>query len=504
MAIVVRKLVNQVIVSGDTFALKETLKSLGGRFNSTSKAWVLPSEDHVIDELEKIQRPEPQVPTIPNATGVQVGLTIGQLVTRIDQVITRGFANPVWVEGEIENFVLKENSTVYFNLVEKKQNRENTGLTIKCTIWASSLKYIFNKHGREKVLEILQNEMQVLLLVKVQFYKDRAQVSLGVEDIDLQFTKGALALAREKVIAELKKSGSYFKNKALPMPLIPFRIGLITAPDSRAYSDFVHQLEVGGFTGEIFFHGASMQGENVEDTVVAAVSALVQTDLDLIIITRGGGSTSDLRWFDQKNLALAIANCSVPVLCAIGHHDDTCVAEEVSHTREKTPTAAAEFVLKLFLNFRELIKQRFISLDQNLTQKLQREEYLLISKTRLLENAAFLFITRIENQILKFTSQMQQLVERNLFARKSQTQEKQQKLNQVIDLALQNFKIRLLEQEKNLILKSPLPWIEKGWTQLFTNKGMVKSIEDISVGDCVNARLKDGIISMKIAKTEKR
>ena len=98
-----------------------------------------------------------------------------------------------------------------------------------------------------------------------------------------------------------------------------------------------------------------MQGERVVPEVRKAIEKLVAHGCDLIVITRGGGSAADLRWFDASEIAYAIVECPTPVICAIGHHDDVCVAEEVSYMRQKTPTAAAEYILAIFSQTRDKI-----------------------------------------------------------------------------------------------------------------------------------------------------
>src|SRR5690606_25259143 len=124
----------------------------------------------------------------------------------------------------------------------------------------------------------------------VSFYRDRGQISLTVEDIDPSFTKGALALAREQLMKALRQKGLDRKNGSLPFPPFPFRVGLVSAKGSRAYSDFTHQLTSGGFPGAIIFESSPMQGEAVPAGITNALAKLVARGVDVIVVTRGGGS----------------------------------------------------------------------------------------------------------------------------------------------------------------------------------------------------------------------
>ena len=129
------------------------------------------------------------------------------------------------------------------------------------------------------------------------------------------------------------------------MPSFPLRVGLITAEGSRAMSDFLDQLHSYKFPEEVIFYPAHMQGESTLKEVAEGLRKLSQMNLDAIVLTRGGGSAADLRWFDTvPRLPYALAEAKMPI-SAIGHHDDVCVAELISYHREKTPTAAADFLI---------------------------------------------------------------------------------------------------------------------------------------------------------------
>lgn len=129
------------------------------------------------------------------------------------------------------------------------------------------------------------------------------------------------------------------------------------------------QLKSLGFPGDIVFCPASMQGEATPKQVAAAISTLTAAGVDLIVVTRGGGSAADLRWFDAPEIAYAVVQSTVPIVAAIGHHDDVCVAEEVCYLRQKTPTAAADFVVGVFANTLERIERQAGSLADRLTRR---------------------------------------------------------------------------------------------------------------------------------------
>ncbi|MBM4130668.1 exodeoxyribonuclease VII large subunit, partial [bacterium] len=191
----------------------------------------------------------------------------------------------------------------------------------------------------------LANQLEVCLECKVDFYPKFGKLTLKVVGIDPTFSLGRLEARRRQTLAFLAEAGLLGANAALPLPALPLRVGLVTAPGSAAERDFLTGLEASGWAFRVVSRGARMQGEQLEAEVIAALRHLQAEDVDVIVITRGGGSRADLSWFDQRDLAVAIASCAVPVVTAIGHEIDRSIADEVAHHACKTPTAAAEFLV---------------------------------------------------------------------------------------------------------------------------------------------------------------
>ncbi len=404
MTIYFREQGTTIVVYGNTYAVRERLKSLGARFNGQEKNWLVPrSEDNLklvegiveayggkkigavgvfgtsIELTEGVTTvlapviasgsPVPLGSLVETPTGSANDLSIRQLMDKVGFAVTHAFPRSVWVVGEIQNLAMRP-SGIFFDLAESSESgHQNATVTVRSILWSQAQTYIRSRRGEGVLLEVLQEGLKVRALCTVQLYKDRGQVSLLIEDIDPSFTKGALALAREKLLKELRAKGLDEAQQKLPLPPFPFRVGLISAEGSRAASDFTDQLQEIGFPGEILFCSAPMQGEAVPVKVVKAIEALAAQGVDLIVLTRGGGSAADLRWFDAPEIAYAIARCKIPVVAAIGHHDDVCVAELVCHLRQKTPTAAADFVGGIFRTTRQRLDQHAGAMAQQLTRR---------------------------------------------------------------------------------------------------------------------------------------
>ena len=384
MALYYRIQNNQIILSGDTYAVRDQIKTLGGRYIGQTKSWLLPDNEAIRAQVEKMgardslsgsnsvlnenntkngigansgtmnagwdataplsyrpdnDRPEPS--TLPQGES----LSVRQLMDQIQASIQRRFSAPVWIIGEIQNLGFRPKG-VFLSLAEPKDAASMTSsMSINATIWSNAIQSFLELHGKETMEALLVDGMKVRVLCSIGLYRDRGSISLSIIGIDPSYTKGAMALAREELLRELRKSGLAYKNSATFLTAFPLKIGLISAEGSRAKSDFLDQLHLYGYPGEVIFFAASMQGEALLTEVTLGIATLGSINCDLIILTRGGGSAGDLRWFDSPQIAHAIANCPIPVIAAIGHHEDQSIAEEICFHREKTPTAAADFII---------------------------------------------------------------------------------------------------------------------------------------------------------------
>jgi exodeoxyribonuclease VII large subunit len=419
MALYFRCQNNHIVLSGDTYRYKEQIKALGGRYVSHSKSWIVASSSDRLASiadlcqnsgggpLEGLGSPtplsstdsaasllikeavSPVVAIEPPVASGSPGLTIAELMQEIHVCLSSRFSGPIWVIGELQNINLRPRA-VFFNLAEPKEARskDTSALSINANIWDNVLQGLKARHGRETVDTILQEGMKVRMLCNVSLYRDRGSISLNIIDVDSSFTKGALALAREQLIKELKQKGLYAKNKNVALTPFPFKVGLISAEGSRAKSDFLDQLLIYGFPGEVIFFPAQMQGENTPSEVTRGIQQLTRLNCNLIVITRGGGSAADLRWFDNSQIAYEIAGCPLPIIAAIGHHDDESVAEVICFQREKTPTAAADFILHIFQKNRERLTEISNLLHQKVMSRIEGAKQLLLTATSQLKHAS--------------------------------------------------------------------------------------------------------------------
>jgi exodeoxyribonuclease VII large subunit len=275
----------------------------------------------------------------------KVSLTELQMIIRDSLYLA--LPDMYWVIAEISE--LKENyaSHCYLELIEKHPDEKNVRARIKAIIWSN--RYRFLKAFFENATgESLREGLKILVKTKVE-YHELYGLSLVISDIDPAFTIGEMAMKRQFVIKRLEQEGVFSMNKELKFPSVPQRIAIISSKNAAGYSDFINQLKGNSF-GYVFYTvliETSMQGTETEQGVISALDkiALNSQLFDLVVIIRGGGSQSDLNWFDSYNIAYHITQFPLPVITGIGHDKDISVTDMVANRSLKTPTAVADFLI---------------------------------------------------------------------------------------------------------------------------------------------------------------
>lgn len=274
--------------------------------------------------------------------------TISQLNQFIKDVINAGFPQQIWVCGEIQQYDRnKDKRHVFFELVEKNEHSQEILARMGLVIFQGTKPLINSILKDSENAFALKDDIEVKFLCRVDFYPPHGAVRLIVESIDPYYTLGKLAQEKQKLIAELKKRGVLDENKKLMLPMVPLNIGLISSHDSAAYNDFISELQRSRFSFNVYFRNALMQGKSAEQDIVNNIDVITKTcDLDVLVITRGGGSLADLSSFDSRLIAEKIASLNVPVLTGIGHEINLTITDMAAHTYAKTPTAIAQFIIE--------------------------------------------------------------------------------------------------------------------------------------------------------------
>jgi len=266
--------------------------------------------------------------------------SVSDLTAAVGETIQRAFPGEVWVRGEIIGYSVAASGHIYFNLIEPGSGNDRRGARMRVALFKGRQRLVNRDLAAAGGLT-LDDGIEVRIRAEVEYFAGSGQVQLIMSGVDPHFTLGVLAADRERILAELAESGLLRRNAALPLPLVPLRVGLVTADGSAAHADFVHELRASGYAFEVLLCDARVQGVTAEADLVAALRTLGRAEVDVIAVVRGGGDRTDLLAFDLASVAKAIALCPLPVFCGIGHEIDTSVADQAAHTAAKTPTACA-------------------------------------------------------------------------------------------------------------------------------------------------------------------
>ena len=285
--------------------------------------------------------------------------SLSELGKCIKMTLKTAFAEPVWVRAEISEMHENVSGHCYLDLIEKADDTDVLVAKQKATIWAFTYRML-KPYFESETGATLRAGMKVLLLCEVEFHEVYG-VSLNVRDIDPAFTVGEMAVRRAEIIRRLTDDGIVDMNKQQPLAPVPQRVAVISSATAAGYGDFCDQLRnnVFGYTFYTKLFPATMQGAQTEQSVVAALDKICDfiDNFDVVVIIRGGGATSDLVAFDNYNLALHCAQFPLPIISGIGHQRDESVVDLVAHTRVKTPTAAAEFLVARINDFEKNIDE---------------------------------------------------------------------------------------------------------------------------------------------------
>lgn len=309
------------------------------------------------------------------------------------------FPKRIWVKAEVSAVKARSGGHCYLELSQS----DSTGLKAKASaiIWSS--KYRFIAPYFESVTgSPIQEGMVILVEVQVS-YSELYGLSLIVNDIDPEYSIGVKELERQKTIERLQKEGLMALQKGLELPLLPYRLAVISAEDAAGYRDFMRHLDENpyAFKVEPVLFPALMQGAECPSSIIAALDAIIDggADWDAVLILRGGGAKLDLACYDDYSLAAVIAQYPLPVLTAVGHDQDFHVCDMVAYEFLKTPTALADYIIDIYEAEDERISSCETRIRLAASNRLYREESLLDSLAARIKGAFSLKIAAMESAL---------------------------------------------------------------------------------------------------------
>ena len=423
-------------------------------------------------------------------------VTLFELNNLVREVISSTLSEEYWVEAELSE-VHEVRGHCYMELIQKElfSNTPVAKASAKC--WKSKWTLLHEKF--EKVThEGLKPGMKVLLKVYADFHEAYGFAWI-VTDINPEFTMGDMARKRQEIIDTLKREGVFELQKELVLPQFAQHIAVISSEHAAGYGDFCHQLvdnpQQLKFYTRLF--PAVMQGEGVEESVIAALNSINENieKFDAVVIIRGGGATSDLSGFDTLRLAENVANFPIPIITGIGHDRDESIVDMVAHTKVKTPTAAAA----LLIDHLNLVLERLLDAQAELIAAVRHRNELEQARiVRMSEKIPVLFSLvktrqeqRIERHLANITTALNDKLSREHHRLSLIESQLAPTLSQ--QLTRENYRLQLLQQRLEAL--NPQRLLQRGYSITLCKGKVVKDAQQLKAGDEIETKLANGKIT---------
>jgi exodeoxyribonuclease VII large subunit len=396
---------------------------------------------------------------------------------------------------------------------------------IDCALFAGSRPSIVRAFAREGQVFQLTEGMTIRIQGRITLWDKGGRYQLIVNDIDPSWTMGNQAKRLRRLVDKLRQEGILQANGELAMPIAPLNVGLITAHGSAAEQDFIQGLKDSRYPFSVHTAYAPMQGNGTTQGVIDSFNRLLTVpDIDAVVLTRGGGSSTDLAWFNDEHIAGVISQVPWPVISAIGHETDTTLPDFVSHTSVKTPTHAADFLVNRMADLLGNIDSLAVVLHRAASRSAAaaRERFSTVAAVlsrsgRLIFSVQNQEMNTLQNWLVKSTgisiSAASGRLERrgNSFEKVLKTgniRRLGKELNslewELASSVLRKLEISLMRIENlEAVVKgnNPERLYRKGWATVRGKNGkLLRSIKDTAIKEKIEVTLRDGSL---MAKTEK-
>lgn len=443
--------------------------------------------------------------------------TVAELTRAISYALEDAFADDVWITGEIDG-LHRSRGHVYFDLVEPRDDIGQPATAQLAVALFKMNKEVVNRTLKRAGIARIDNGVRVRIRGAVAFNERNGRLQVRMTGIDPVYTLGQLTVDRERVLRSLREAGLLDRNAQMPLALVPLRVGLVTSAGSAAYHDFVHELDVSGLAFHLTFVDAKVQGVGAGHQVMRALRQLARTtDIDVIALVRGGGSSADLATFDDEQLARTIATLDLPVLTGVGHEVDRSIADDVAHTAYKTPTACAAALVSRVRAYRDTTEELWSEIAR-VAQLAVREQHDLVrmrarasaraarSSLRAADTDAGNLATRLAREAIHTASRAEHRLERRRDRSARAAREHLARGTARVDRSAQVVRIRAPRQiitfdrqldltEARLRALDPTRLLARGWSITRRADGtLVRSVHEVEPDDIVLTRVGDGAV----------
>lgn len=425
-------------------------------------------------------------------------LTLYELNSLVRLTIEQTLSQDYWVEAELSE-CRESRGHCYMELIQKDpaSNTPVARAAAKCwrTTWAMLQPYFERTTGQQ-----LHSGMKVRLKVHAQFH-EAFGFSWIVSDIDPNYTLGDMARRRQEIIRQLRAEGVFDMQKELSLPLFCLNIAVISSATAAGYGDFAAQLNDSPFAFHTQLFPAVMQGEQVEQSIIAALNDIYNATLnhfDCVVIIRGGGATADLSGFDTLALAENVAQFPLPIITGIGHDRDESVLDMVSFLRVKTPTAAAQHLI----SHAQQVMDRISFCEDHLTgyavNRLEREHLRLDNLASRIPTLFSLVRSRHEARLEQLNQQLLGMILRRLDREQQLLSTYNLRLSPLLAQRILNeqHRLELLQQRAQAL--DPALLLKRGYSMTLHDGRLLRHADEAPPGTIIETRLATGTLHSQV------
>lgn len=459
-------------------------------------------------------------------SGAGDALSVGQLNARVRAAIKAAFPGRVSVVGEVLNFDKNRGRAhMFFSLVEKE---DSAGGRVKANVDVA----LFSRTAQALLPRLEQSGLslcdgiEILIEATVDLYEATGRFQLIVEDIRPEFTLGKLALSRAQILEELRSAGLTTRNRDLPVPVPALRIGVLSSPESDGWNDFLREIEASGIGFELTLVPVKVQGEALRPTMLAGLHYFAERadQFDMLCVLRGGGSRTDLAWFDDREVAFAVARHPLKVLCGIGHERDTSVLDEIALS-VKTPTAAAGWLIdaweethaelvdrsarlraaahELLREARNDLSRSGLELRNVVSRRLDAERSRLSTCCKQLRRSSESLLVARDRQLREASRRIGLGVRNYSAAQRTSLDRVSERIGAAAERRIERARAKLSTAEARQRLLDPARVLQRGFALFRDASGrIVTDAAQVGAGDTATVQLRDGRVRATVSTVE--
>ncbi len=432
-------------------------------------------------------------------------LSLLELLDQTKSALKTAMPSSYWILAEINEMKVNYSGHCYLELIDKEDDSEQIRAKARATIWAAAFRMLRPYFETTAQTELVAG-LKIMVKVTVEFHEIYG-FSLNITDIEPSYTLGELAKQKKQVIEKLKAEGVFNMNRELSLDVLPGKIAVVSSKTAAGFGDFIDQLlnNSYGYKFYVKLFPAVMQGDGAEQSIIGALDRVFKYEhfFDLVVIIRGGGARSDLGCFDSYLLTSHICQFPLPVFTGIGHEQDETIADMVAHTRLKTPTAVAEYLIDIFRQADDHVNELTSLLVEAVSLQVSEEtdklnRYLLILKPAVKERLS------AQKSILKFLGMgITSLVKQFIAGDEAALNKQKYRLTALSAVFINNKKhaVDMLLKKNNYL--DPFLILKRGYSVTYYKGKALKDPKLVNEDDTIETKLHGGMLISKALKKNK-